>query len=102
MKVILRRRNTNIYATGEYNPETKALTVLSGSMVSETIRHTDKFRGAKTIVKNRENSVVDGKTVIDMHFKSPSTAANFVTGSSTNGLTAWKTEDGKTLKEFLG
>lgn len=29
------------------------------------------------------------------------TAANFVTGASTNGMTAWKTKDGKTLKEAV-
>ncbi len=46
--------------------------------------------------------VVDGARVIkDMSFKSVSTAANFVTGASTNGLTAWKDESGKTLKAIL-
>ena len=101
MKVILKRRNSNINAVGEYNPETNELTVLSGSVVSETIRQTEKFRGAKSIFKSRANVVADGRTVVDVHFKSASTAANFVTGSSTNGLTAWKTEDGKTIKEYL-
>ena len=37
----------------------------------------------------------------DMVFKSASTAANFVTGSSTNGLTAWKDKDGRTIKEII-
>ena len=35
----------------------------------------------------------------DAHFTSASTAASFVTGASTNGMTAWKTKGGKTLKE---
>lgn len=37
----------------------------------------------------------------DVHFTSVSTAANFVTGASTNGMTAWKTTGGKTLKEAV-
>ena len=46
--------------------------------------------------------MVDGTRVIkDVPFKSASTAANFVTGASTNGLTAWKDENGKTLKAIL-
>ena len=39
--------------------------------------------------------------LIDVAFKSASTAANFVTGSSTNGLTAWKDSDGKTIKDII-
>ncbi|EFA23833.1 hypothetical protein BIFGAL_02942 [Bifidobacterium gallicum DSM 20093 = LMG 11596] len=37
----------------------------------------------------------------DVHFKSASTAANFVTGASTNGMAAWKTKDGKSIKDAL-
>jgi hypothetical protein len=36
----------------------------------------------------------------DVIFKSASTAANFVTGSSTNGLTSWKTEEGKAIRGY--
>ena len=43
----------------------------------------------------------DGVVSKDVHFTSASTAANFVTGASTNGMTAWKTKDGKTLKEAV-
>lgn len=35
----------------------------------------------------------------DAHFTSASMAVSFVTGASTNGMTAWKTKGGKTLKE---
>lgn len=35
-----------------------------------------------------------------MLFNSPSYAAMFVIGKSANGLTSWKTEDGKTLKSL--
>ena len=40
-------------------------------------------------------------TLVLYTFRSPSTAANFVTGNSTNGLLAWKDENGRTLKEIL-
>jgi hypothetical protein len=35
----------------------------------------------------------------DYEFSSPSAAAAFIRGGHANGLTAWKTSDGKTLKE---
>ena len=37
----------------------------------------------------------------DVAFKSASTAANFVTGRSTNGLITWKNSDGIILKSLL-
>ena len=75
--------------------------MLKGSKLSEHISYSDKFRGAKTIERNREGVVVNGILIKDVEFKSASTAANFVTGSSTNGLTAWKTENGTKLKDIL-
>lgn len=101
MKVYLKRARNNIEATGEYNIETKSLTVLKGSRVSDTIAYTEKFRGARTIEKHRNGNVENGVLKNDMVFKSASTAANFVTGSSTNGLIAWKTEDGEELRKIV-
>jgi len=36
----------------------------------------------------------------DVEFSSPSAAAVVVPGGSANGLTAWRTKDGKTLKQL--
>lgn len=36
----------------------------------------------------------------DTEFTSPSAAAAVVNGGNANGLIAWKTEDGKTIKEL--
>jgi len=36
----------------------------------------------------------------DVEFSSPSAAAAVIHGGSANGLLAWKTQDGKTLKEL--
>ena len=38
--------------------------------------------------------------VTDVEFSSPSAAASIIHGGTANGLTAWKTEDGRTLKEI--
>ena len=102
MKVFLKRkRNSEIDAKGIYDPETGALTVLKGSKVSGEIHFTKTFRGANKIDQFWDE-YVDGIIVkCDVTFKSASTAANFVTGGSTNGLIAWKTEDGKALRESI-
>ncbi|RFZ79817.1 DUF4357 domain-containing protein [Lacrimispora amygdalina] len=101
MRVYLKREKSGVNATGEYNAETKELTVLKGSTVCDRIAYSDKFRGANTVEKYRNETVNDGVVKKDITFKSASTAANFVTGSSTNGLVAWKDGNGKKLKEAL-
>lgn len=49
----------------------------------------------------RQKANVDDSGILqeDVLFKSPSYAASFVIGGHVNGLTEWKTADGKTLKE---
>jgi hypothetical protein len=42
----------------------------------------------------------DGILLEDVLFKSPSYAASFVRGGHANGMKAWKTAEGKTLKEL--
>ena len=101
MKVYLVRNKSGVKAVGEYNVETNELIVLKGSVVSETVSYTEKFRGASRIDKDRQAAVEDRVMTKDVLFKSASTAANFVTGSSTNGLTAWKTESGSKLREVI-
>ena len=101
MTVYLKRSKNNISAVGEYDPVTKGLTVLKGSTVSADIAYTGMFRGAKTIEKHRAAVVRNCVVTENITFKSSSTAANFVTGSSTNGLVAWKDKDGRTLKEII-
>lgn len=53
------------------------------------------------IRKYRFESAEDSVLARDVFFKSPSTAANFVTGCSTNGLTAWKTVEGEPIRDLL-
>ena len=72
--------------------------VLQGSHISpiddDTIPATIKERRAKAPVDE------NGNLQEDMLFTSPSYAAMFVIGKSANGLTSWKTADGKTLKSL--
>ena len=99
MLVYLKRKD--IDAVGDYFPEKKIFVVKAGSHVSSEVSTAEKFRGAKAIEKYREQYVRNGIVITDAVFSSSSTAGNFVTGFSTNGLTAWKTEDGRSLKDAL-
>lgn len=96
--VFLKGRNFN--AKGKYNKLNNELIVLKGSILCATISDSEKFRGAKSIIKARTGKVKDNILQEDVLFKSPSTAGNFVTGKSTNGLLAWKNIDGKSIKEL--
>lgn len=100
MEVYLSRRD-GTKATGEYDINTNALTVYKGSQVSPKVNHSEKFRGAVTIERLRSEHVKNGIVVNNVSFKSPSTAANFVTGCSSDGLIKWKDRSGRTLKELI-
>ena len=61
------------------------------------------------VVAQRKQLIANGTLVkkgglllfdADVEFSSPSAAAVVVHGGNANGLTAWKTEDGKTLKQL--
>jgi hypothetical protein len=78
--------------------------VLQGSQA--VLKHRPS---AKWTRQKREELIHDGVLVQeddhyvfsnDFEFGSPSTAAAMVRGGATNGLTAWKTAEGKTLKQL--
>ncbi len=100
MKVFLKNRSGTINAEGDYTPETKQLVVKKGSIVSKNVNNSEKFYGRKSIEKNREQYVKDYVVVQDVIFTSPSTAANFVTGWSSNGMILWKDEEGNPIKRL--
>ena len=100
MKVYLKRIRTNVDAVGEYNEKDNSLVVLKGSVISDTISTAPKFGGKKSINKIRNGVIENNVLKENISFKSPSTAANFVTGSSCNGLISWKTKDGKKIKDL--
>lgn len=74
--------------------------VLKGSIISPEDDHTI----SSGIKKRRETAQIDEKHVLqeDVLFNSPSSAAMFVIGKSSNGWEAWKTKGGKTLHDLEG
>ncbi len=78
------------------------VTVKKGSLIRMTF--ADHVRGGDTAKKYREDPTVvgsDGITKKDCAFSSPSTAAQFVTGSSVNGWTAWHVDKKTSLRKFV-
>ncbi len=72
--------------------------VLKGSIVSPQDDNTI----SSNILEMRKNRKVDKDNVLqeDVFFNSPSGAAQYVIGKSSNGWNEWKTSDGKTLHDL--
>lgn len=77
---------------------TEGFVVFEGSHISPTDDDTIPV----AIKDQRKKANVDVENILkeNILFTSPSYAAMFVIGKSANGLTSWKTEDGKTLKSL--
>lgn len=81
----------------EMTVEDGALTIRAGQHVAGNDSPSlDKTARAL----RRDNIDVHGVVRNDVRFSSPSQAAAFVTGSSSNGWTQWKTKDGKPIAQF--
>ena len=101
MEIILQLKRTikgvgTIEAIGKQTSE--GFVVLKGTHISPNDDNT-----IPTILRERRKGTpLDGNGCLmeDILFNSPSYAAMFVFGKSANGLTSWKTEDGRTLKEI--
>lgn len=100
MKLFLKTKS-GANAVGEYDLDTKTMIVKKGSVVCGEVHTDGKFRGANSVIKSRELYCKGNTTKTDAPFNSASTAANFVTGRSTNGLLAWKNSDGEPLKNLI-
>lgn len=101
IKLYLVSRTKEYSAEALYDNLTREITVLKGSIISSSIAG-GTFRSAKSVEAQRKNCAIkERKITDDIKFKSASAAANFVTGRSTNGMIAWKTDSGITLKELL-
>ena len=101
MKVFMKSSRKNYDAIGEYDPKTKTLIVYKGSKVADSFAESRTFKGDKRIGKLWDAGVENCIVTKDMTFNSASTAANFVTGQSSNGLRTWKTEEGLDLGKVL-
>ena len=94
----------NADAQGLYDSADQSLTVLKGSRISPI--HVRKISEAGK--KKREwqfteyTEVQDGKRIVkeDVHFDTPSGAAQFCVGGSANGWSEWKDEEGRELNVY--
>ena len=91
----IRKLDRTIEAKGKRTAE--GFVVLQGSCVSPV---EDETISAGISKRRRKARISNGILLEDMLFSSPSAAAKFLIGQSTNGLMAWKTESGTTLKEY--
>ena len=104
MKVNVYLRSTTGLFEAEGVYENGTIIVMKGSKIQTALAsHT---RGGESTTKAiRENkTLVDENGIVleDCSFPSPSTAANFVTGRSSNGYVAWRVDDKNNLGRFLG
>jgi hypothetical protein len=92
-------------ADGQGEPTSDGFVVFKNSRAAATIVNSM----TPNFIKYRQELIDEGVLVDkgdffefsdDYIFSSPSTAAVMVMGRNANGLTEWKTLDGKTLKEF--
>lgn len=102
MKLLLKNRNSSYSAVCDYDLKTKKTKILKGSTVSKNVSNSDQFRSRNTIIKTRQKYVVDGVVMDDVIFNSLSSAANFITGTSTNGFLAWKNNEGESYRSLQG
>lgn len=95
------KTNKEIKATCKRTSE--GFVVLKGSDFCEIdadhIKNKTSIKNIRDKCKN-SGGVIDGKLIKDYLFNSPSYAATFVLGKSSNGRTEWKDKDGVTLKEI--
>ncbi len=95
-------RNAN--AQGLFNPADQSLTVLKGSRINPV--HLDKISSAgrkkRDILCTKYTEVKNGERIVreDVCFESPSGAAQFCVGGSSNGWSQWKDETGKELNVY--
>ena len=99
--------NINIYSKGRLNYydakgiyDGKGVTVKKGSIISEKL--AEKVNPiVRRMRENRDIVSDENVTLVDVKFRSPSTAATFISGNISNGLRVWKVKEGMDLKTYL-
>ncbi|MPM42425.1 hypothetical protein SDC9_89090 [bioreactor metagenome] len=100
LEVYLTSKDKSCDAKGTYAE--RSFIVKKGSRIR--LDFANHIRGGNTAKSFRDNPNVvdsDGILLVSCTFTSPSTAAQFVTGRSTNGYTAWHVDRKTTLKTHL-
>ena len=98
MKITLKSKRNTHYAIADF--ENGIVTVLKDSKICLPTAFNKMSRDAYDARK--DSSLVNEKGVVlkNIQFKSVTTAAQFVTGRSVNGLIAWRIDDKISLKEY--
>jgi hypothetical protein len=101
IKVFLNMKNAK--AEGMYDFEKDNINVLKGAIFERQV--ADSFVTHNYIkLRNKllnSGKVIDFKSVEDIEFRSLSAASSVIAGRASNGLSEWKLEDGRTVKEFI-
>lgn len=100
VEIFLSSRDNSYDAKGTY--EDGVVIVKKGGHIQlDFANHIRGGKKAKTYREDKEYVSAEGIILKDCEFTSASTAAQFVTGRSTNGLVAWKVEKKKSLKDYI-
>lgn len=100
IKVTITTRSSDVKADAIYKGD--CIIVQPGGKISQDF--AEHIRGGRKAKSYRDNpEYVNEERIIikPCEFSSPSTAAQFVTGRSTNGYEAWKVEPKLTLGNYL-
>jgi hypothetical protein len=95
-------RNKNGINAKAYYKNGKMI-VLRGTIFSSVTHSSFKSHDLRNLVINKSAKQPNGFYYLleDFSFNTPSSASQVICGASTNGWMVWKTENGKTLREWL-
>lgn len=93
IRVFFSHRNGNYDAEGLFDGS--GVTVLTGSRICKQVTHN-----RACVIKPRKYLDQDCILREDVYFKSPSSAAQFVSGRSADGWVEWHTADGEKLDKY--
>lgn len=100
IRLTISSRSKGVYAEAIYDGNT--VTVLPGGTISKDFaEHIQGGKKARSFRDNPEYVDKNRRIIKECIFTSPSTAAQFVTGRSTNGYVAWKVDDKESLGKYL-
>lgn len=94
----------NADGKGLFNPTDQSLTVLAGSKINPV--HLGKIspagRKKRDMLFAKHTDFKNGERIVkeDVRFDTPSGAAQFCVGGSSNGWSQWKDKDGRELNEY--
>ena len=97
LKQTIKKINFTTDATAKQNSE--GFVVLKGSKIAPSSDGDINISPGNS-KKRKECKIENNVLQEDVLFNSPSSAAEFVTGKSSNGWISWKTKDGKTLRDL--